>query len=250
METLQTMSWRQVEERLRETDLALVPIGAVEVYGPHMPQGTDGIVASAACEELARRVDCLVTPLIPVGYSAKILGFPGTLTVPPDAVGAYVRGITESLQRFGVRRVLFVSGHAGNVQPVDVVCQNLASPEFRLTQVDIWRFLQPLTRDLVESPAFRFGHAGEVMTSVMLHLHPEYVDMTRATAWMPETEPEPGVSSPRPYRELAPEGLLGDATLATAEKGRRIFELLVDGLESVLTHLRPVGAPAGAPGAR
>lgn len=227
-----TSNWADLEAQATRTDLALVPLGAVEVYGRHMPQGTDGIVALALCRRLATRVDALVAPLIPVGYSAALDAFPTTLSVPQEALGAYTRGVVDSLLGLGVRRILFVNGHAGNVPVIDALSHDLTGPGRRFAQIDIWRFVQPLCEDLLDSEEWKFGHAGETMTSVMLHLHPEYVRMDRATKEDPSTPGRPlGLSAPRSYREYVPAGLLGDATLATAEKGKAIVSRTVDALE-------------------
>jgi creatinine amidohydrolase len=231
MTELLTASWVDVDEAMRRTDLALVPVGAVEVYGPHMPQGTDGIVAVDLCRSLAERVDAVVAPLIPVGYSASLASFPGTLSVAPGALAEYCRGVVASLLAFGARRVLFVNGHAGNVEPIDVLCRELSAPGHRFAQVDIWRYIQPLTAEVLDSVDAKFGHAGEAMTSVMLHLHPELVRMERAGRHAAPAAVPLGLSYPRSYRELAPEGLLGDASIASAAKGRRIVEAAVDALE-------------------
>lgn len=228
-----TSNWLDLETGAKATDLALIPLGAVEVYGRHMPEGTDGIVAQALCRLLAERVDALVGPLVPVGYSAALDAFPTTLSVPPEALVGYVRGIVESLLKLGLRRILFINGHAGNVQPIDAMIRGYLIPERRFAQVDVWRFVQPLCGDLLDSKEWKFGHAGETMTSVMLHLHPEYVRMERATKEDRAGTDQPlGLTWPRSYREYVPTGLLGDATLATAAKGEQIINVTVDALES------------------
>lgn len=233
---LLTANWYDAEAQARRTDLALVPLGAVEVYGTHMPQGTDGIVATALCRSLAGRVPALVAPLIPVGYSATLQSFPTTLSVPTDALVAYSRGVVSSLLQLGARRVLLINGHAGNVQPLDGMCRELEAPDRRFAQVDIWRFIQPITGDVLDSQEWKFGHAGEAMTSVMLHLHPEYVKMDRASKEGPALPGQPlGLSYPRSYRANSPKGLLGDASLATAEKGRVILERTLSALEAFVT---------------
>jgi creatinine amidohydrolase len=230
MSRLAQMNWVDVERKLSGNDLCLIPVGAVEVYGPHMPLGTDGIVAEALAQTVADRLDALVTPLIPVGYSADLLSFPGTLSVPTAAVKQYCAGVAESLFLAGARRILFVNGHLGNVGPIDEVCQDLSRPngQRRLAQVDVWRFIQPLSDGLLRSTEWKFGHAGEAMTAVMLHLHPDWVLMQRAERAAP-TRPadQLGLSRPFSYREFAPMGTLGDATLATAEAGKELFERMV-----------------------
>lgn len=237
MSRLSVMSWTDVEAKLGATDICLVPVGAVEVYGPHMPLGTDGIVAEALCHAVAERTPALVAPLIPVGWSADLLSFPGTLSVPTDAIKAYCRGVAKSLMRNGVRRILFVNGHLGNVIPIDEVCGKLgAGDRRRMAQIDVWRFVQPLSDGLLRSTEWKFGHAGECMTAVMLHLHPEWVHMERAvrgTATRPADQL--GLRRPFSYRAFAPAGVLGDATLATAEVGKELFERMVTAVTAFVT---------------
>ena len=230
-------TWVDVEDRLRHTRRALIPVGAVEVYGPHLPQGTDGIVAAAIAERVGRRTGCLVAPLVPVGWSESLASFPGTLSVSPEAVKAYCAAIVASLYRWGVRCILLLNAHLGNVACLQDLCleQDRPAEDRRLVQIDLWRYIQPFTADLLGSPSWKFGHAGECMTAVMLHLRPDLVRMERAGRFLPaETAAPPGVLAPRPYREWAPQGFLGDATLATAEAGRQIVERCVERLAAFL----------------
>ena len=87
---LQELSWTRAEQALAKTSLALVPVGAVEVDGPHLPQGPDGVVAQEIAKRLAQRVDAVVTPLVPIGCSQALMSFPGTLTVLSASLKAYL----------------------------------------------------------------------------------------------------------------------------------------------------------------
>jgi len=230
-------AWVDVEDRLRRTRCALIPVGAVEVYGPHLPQGTDGIAAAAICEEVGRRTGCLVAPLVPVGWSESLAGFPGTLSVPPEALKAYCAAIVGSLFRWGARSVLLLNAHLGNVPCLQDLCleQDRPAEDRRLVQIDLWRYIQPFTADLLRSASWKFGHAGECMTAVMLHLRPDLVRMDRAGRFLPERAgAPPGVLVPQRYRDQAPEGFIGDATLATAEVGRQIVDRCVEHLVGFL----------------
>jgi creatinine amidohydrolase len=230
-------TWVDVEDRLRRTRRALIPVGAVEVYGPHLPQGTDGIVAAALCEEVGRRTGCLVAPLVPVGWSESLASFPGTLSVSPEVVKSYCAAVVASLYRWGVRSILLLNTHLGNVACLQDLCleQDRPAEGRRLIQIDLWRYIQPFTADLLRSPSWKFGHAGECMTAVMLHLRPDLVRMDRAGRFLPaEAVVPPGVIVPRPYRDQAPHGFFGDATLATVEVGRQIVERCVEQLVAFL----------------
>ena len=225
MKTMLETPWVEQRDQIQKTDLAIIPVGASEVYGPHIPNGTDGLAALALARSVAEQVPVLITPLVPVGYSQRLMDFPGTLSVPAAALKAYLKGIIDSLQVHGIRRVLVINGHAGNVFPISELLQELRDHDkLRGAQIDVWRFIQPLAKDVLESEAYPFGHAGEAMTSVMLHLHPELMHMDRAVKNMPESKPFPDVITVEPYSAMSDSGVLGDATLGTAKKGKVIFE--------------------------
>ncbi len=230
MVAVQYMTWVDFDARRAETDLVLMPLGAVEVYGPHLPMGADGIATTALAERVAERVPAFVAPLIPVGFSEALSEFPGTLSVRPESLLAYTRDIAESFIRWGSRRILFINGHAGNVPYLNDLAQQLEREHgVRCAQIDWWRFIQPLVDDLVESDLLPHGHASEFGTSVMLHLVPEHVRPERAVRTAPAGEPTfPDVLRPASYRAQTATGVLGDATMGAREKGAEVLRRAVE----------------------
>ncbi len=211
------------------TDLVLLPLGAVEIYGPHLPLGADGIATQALAERIAQEEPAFIAPLIPVGYSRKLQGFPGTLSVQPSSLMAYTRDIVESFMVWGAKRFLFLDGHAGNVPYIAELATQLEDEHgIVCAQIDWWRFIQPLVEDLVESDAFPHGHASEFGTSVMLHIVPEHVKMDRLIRDMPTTtDPYPEFIRPNQGRDRSPSGVIGDARLGSAEKGEEVMNRAV-----------------------
>jgi creatinine amidohydrolase len=230
------MPWVDVVAAARATDLCLLPVGAVEAYGPHLPQGSDGLVAEHLAREAADQVSCLVAPLVPVGFSHSLQEFPGTLSVPAGALRAYLAGIAESVLALGVRRVVFVNGHAGNVAVIADLVEDLkrGHPGCRFAQVDVWRFFIPHAAPLMESTLPQ-GHGGEINTSVLLALASHLVRMDRAVSNPPGLDRFPEILHYRSYRDRAPDAVLGDATKGTAEKGR---EVVRRGVERLVEFLR------------
>ncbi len=237
MPLVQHLTWVDFDALRRETDLVLIPLGAVEVYGPHLPMGADGIATLALAQRVAEQVPAFVAPLIPVGFSRSLAEFPGTLSVRPQSLLAYTRDVAESFIRWGCRRILFVNGHAGNVPYLNELALELeATHPVRCAQIDWWRFIQPLVEDLVESDVLPHGHAAEFGTSVMLHLVPEHVRMERAVRTEPAvTDSFADFLRPRSYRAQTETGVLGDATKGTAEKGAEVLRRAV---ERVVTFIR------------
>jgi creatinine amidohydrolase len=223
------MTWVDVAEAATRTDLCLLPLGAVEVYGPHLPLGADGIVSDHLCREVAERVSCFVAPLIPVGFSATLQEFPGTLSVSTAALRGYIEGVVHSLHRFGVRRFLFVNGHAGNVAVIADVVEQMKQtyPKTMYAQVDVWRFVIPHAASVSESPLPQ-GHAAEHGTSVLLAVAPELVKMERAVDNPARGGGFPEIIQYGSYRKRAPDGVLGHATKGSAGKGQIIVQRAVD----------------------
>ena len=118
MSELSKMTWLEIDALRKKTDLAVIPAGAVEVYGQHLPTGSDGIVALALAIALAERIPVAIAPLAPVGESKSLSAFPGTLWVSAESLKAYIGDIARSLIHWGFRRLLFINSHLGNVAPI------------------------------------------------------------------------------------------------------------------------------------
>ena len=237
MTEIAAVSWVEFERQAGRSRIALVPVGAVEANGPHLAQGLDNYVAEALARAVAERTGGYLAPLVPVGWSERLEGPPGMLNVDPHVLEAYCEGIARSLIANGLDRILFVNGHGGNTFSLDLVCHRLEGEltGSRLAHVELWKFLQPLAEDLAEGTENRFGHAGEMPTSLLLHLRPELVDMDAAEDAKPGVPDDPyGLVRPRPYTLRMPRGTLGDSRLATAEKGRILFERMTDELTRFL----------------
>lgn len=180
----------------------MVPLGATEQHGPHLPLGTDTTIALALATGLvAARRDAVVAPPLPYGSSGEHAGFPGTLSIGQEAL----RLVVLELARSWPGRTLFVCAHGGNAEPLAAAMREL--PEARA-----W------------SP--RFGgdaHAGRVETSLMLALEPERVGAPREAGNVaPLAELMPALRSGG-VRAVAPNGVLGDPAGASAHEGRELL---------------------------
>ena len=229
MSAVAYMNWVDFDDQRSQMELVLIPLVTVEVYGPHLPMGADGIATTALALKVAEQVPAFVSPLIPVGFSEALSEFPGTLSVRPSSLIAYTRDVAESFVRWGARRILFVNGHAGNVPYLNELAMDLEQTHsIRCAQIDWWRFIQSLTEDLVESDLLPHGHASEFGTSVMMHLVPEHVRLDRLTRTEPaEKNDFPDFLRPTSYRRQTSTGVLGDAHTGTADKGAEVMRRAV-----------------------
>lgn len=238
---MEFMSWTDYRDLMTTPTCfcCIIPVGAVEAYGPHLPLGTDGLVVARVAELLGNRLRAIVAPLVPVGCSASFMDYPGTLTVSPETLGRYLKEMADSLIRHGCDKIVFLNGHAGNVAVINHVMSELAQcAGVKCVQIDWWRFVIPVAKEVMEDGATSFRHAGELMTSVMLYLFPESVHLERIEAPfpMPSTLPD-GVFLPSRLDPAAHPAAFGDPRLATANKGREVVENALNALEEFIKSL-------------
>ena len=137
-------TWEECRDYLAAHSCAILPMGATEQHGPHLPQNTDTLLAQAAAAGVAHRTCGLLLPAQPVGYSWVWRDFPGSLTFSFDTLRAVVQDLAESLARGGCRSLLIVHGHGANPNPVKYAIREVAD-ELELTEV--WRGLRPCSPD-------------------------------------------------------------------------------------------------------
>ncbi len=232
----------------RDQTLVVIPIAAVEQHGPHMPTGTDFIICSAFAEAVEARLSkqILLTPTVWLGASAHHLRLGSTLNSQLDTYVATLCDIARSLLDDGFRRLLFVNGHGGNVDPMRVAVRQIqpSYPDALLAAGSYWSVADNLIRETLEGAHGTVGHACEFETSMILHLRPELVDNDRlADAGKLVTDQIDGVFLSRDMRQRTREGFTGRPDLATAEKGERLFDGILDRLVSLAERLlqEPVG---------
>jgi creatinine amidohydrolase len=220
-----------------ERAVALLPVGAVEQHGPHLPVGVDALInrgiVEAALPRVAGDVQLLVLPMTWVGRSEEHVDFPGTLTLSAETLQRVWREIGASVARAGVRKLLILNSHGGQIQTMQIVARELRIACGMLVVACSWPQLG-LPDGLVDAEEARFGiHAGDVETSLMLALAPALVDMSRAADFVPLTR---RLRDSHPIliglgaagfgwqaQDLHPAGACGDATRASAERGRTIL---------------------------
>ncbi|WP_232701934.1 creatininase family protein [Halobacterium wangiae] len=230
---LAELSWTDVEAALEGgVDTVVVPLGATEQHGPHLPLDTDTRLAAELAERVARRLGgALVAPAIPVGPSTEHTGFPGTISVSPETLTALLRDYVDSFEAQGFERVVVLPGHGGSFPVVEAAFPELA----RETDVDVIavtglrRYMELLESGLreagidVEEPVV---HAGASETAMVLAVAPELVADD-----LPEGYTGP-VSAAALFAEgvetHADNGVLGDASPATAEAGETVLEHVTD----------------------
>jgi creatinine amidohydrolase len=240
--------------------IAILPTAAIEQHGPHLPVGVDTMIAEGMLAELRRTcpddLDIRILPVQAVGKSNEHLDAPGTLTLDaPTALAAWTQ-IGLSVARTGVRKIVIVNSHGGNLDLVSILSRELRVRAGMFAVKCQWgAFGTP--EGLFSDYEQAYGiHGGEVETSLMLHFRPETVDMAAAERFSSAAEgaaipPVGPISHGWMARDLNPKGTVGDAGLATEEKGRATCAHQVRGFVDLLRAVKaePIErfAPAAPP---
>jgi creatinine amidohydrolase len=229
------MTWQEIAGAGNDTArwIAVLPLAAVEQHGPHLPLGVDTFIAEAYLarvrEILPADLPVTFLPVQRIGVSVEHVAFPGTLTLSASAAIAAWTEIGESLVRAGLRKLVLITSHGGNVAAMELVARDLRARHGMLAVTVGWhRFGYP--ESTFSSEEKRHGiHGGDIETSLMLAGKPETVrrehapDATPATIAMAEEFKWLGAYRPAGFawmtQDLNPTGAVGDATLATAAKG-------------------------------
>ncbi len=218
--------------------IAVLPLAATEQHGPHLPVGTDVMIAEAYLalvrELLPDSIPATFLPLQPVGISTEHIGYPGTLTLPADVALKTWRALGESVARAGIKKLVTVTSHGGNSAAMTLVAQDLRANFGLLAVTTGWsRFGAP--EGLFSEEELRHGvHGGAVETSVMLARYQQHVRKDKIADFRPHS-----IAMEKDYRWLAAHrpapfawqaqdlhlsGAAGDATQASAEKGQRLLD--------------------------
>ena len=235
-----------------ETTIAVLPVAAIEQHGPHLPVSTDTTIMQGMLETvfplLPEDLDARFLPVQAVGKSNEHLHAPGTLTLPaPLLIEAWTE-LGLSVARAGVRKIVFVNSHGGNEEIMGIVARELRVRARMLAVKTSWqRFGRPAGMYTDEEE--RLGiHGGDVETSLMLHFRPDLVDMAKARDFSSATtradetfeflKPQGTHAFAWIASDINPAGVAGNASIATADKGRATAEFQAAGFMRLLSDVR------------
>jgi len=251
--SLSEMTGVEVEEALKITQTILIPVGATEHHGAHLPLGTDSMEAREICRRATlalRERDCPVVfgPVIPFGTSSFHMAFPGTISLTSATLTRLLHEICLSLYKGGFRNFIFIHGHDGNLPSMMVAAQEIVDATEEARSV-VLNWLTPLSKAYgsIQKSKKGEGHGGEGETSRLMVTHPEIVYPERQVAHHLPPEVMRKIQGPehiktgggifyatRSYRDHTPYGHIGDPSLAQAETGEKGYKVIVDWIADVI----------------
>lgn len=222
-------SWTEVRD-WAATDglLAFLPVGALEEHGPHLPLGTDTMVAVHSARLLAEHFDGLLLPAVPYGETWATSGYPGTVSLSPATVTAVAVDIGRAVADFGVRGIVIVNGDFGNRVPLAAAARTLNAAGVAAMVLDYPGLDEAIAEHRRSVPLVGgMNHAEEIETSMVLAVDPELVYQERYVAEYPTLPVDFGL---RPLRlhEVSTSGVFGDPGPASAETGELLYTGVVE----------------------
>ena len=236
----------------RPGSILVIPVGSVEQHGHHLPFATDSLLVSAvtnaAVDRVADDLPILVTPTIWTGHSPHHRGFGGTLSIPFDTMKQMVIDLADSALDNDFDSILLVNGHGGNKALISAVLGEIGRehPNVETAGFTYFELAADAIGELRESTQSGMAHAGEYETSLLMYLLDEFViESEFEDTYYVDNYEHVGVdlldggpmSVYRSFTQYSDSGAVGDSTLASADKGERIFELVTDEYEAILRSL-------------
>src|SRR5258706_11153182 len=242
MNRLSDMTWPELAAAIaRGSTTVIVPLGAPEQHGPHLPPGTDTLLAAALAERLASRLPgALIAPTLPVGCSDEHSGFPGLLSLDTATLAGVLTDCARRMRAWGLPRLVVLSAHGGHGDALALAAEWIGRelPGLRLS-IPGQLYAASAVREIARRegiPLTALGlHAGEGETSQLLHVCPDLVRLDRAApGFVGDMEQIVPALRAVGLPPVTPNGVLGDPSRAQADRGARYLDALADRLATEL----------------
>lgn len=232
------LTWPEMNQAIQDQKVVILPTGSTEQHGRHLPLDTDAFLTETVCLEVARRAADRVLVLPPISYGLNMhhMDFPGTIHIEPEVFIAFCLNITKSVAYHGFERILLVNGHGSNGPLVDLVARKTVLATGSIcAATSYFPFAMPAFDKVRDTDTL--AHADEFETSLYLYLAPERVRIDRRVKGSDRVGRYVSSDSTSTYARFndfwgrwTTDGVHGDPTTATAEKGEAIYEAAVTGL--------------------
>jgi creatinine amidohydrolase len=248
---LAEMTWLDARAAAESGKLAILPTGAIEAHGPHLPLDCDTQQAETFAVLLADRIDAVAAPVVPYGYSMTFQHFPGTISLAIETYQQVVFEICVGLVNSGFRRVLILNGNRPNGTSNDAVARRVVDAVGdrvdQITSISYWEPAAQAIHEMRSSPVGGMGHACEFETSFQLATRPELVHLDRLEGvaqpligWdLVAPEPPTRTYAPWPNPADGHPAIFGSPSFASTEAGRGFLDTALEGLVSMAEGLAP-----------
>lgn len=231
---LNQLTWPQAEEQIKKMPVALVPVGATEQHGRHLPIGTDVFLAEKLASMVSDRTGALVYPSVNFGYSWVWRDRVGTVSMRQPVLQEILKDVVRSVERYGIQMVLFINGHEANSATLKYAVREIQDE----TKVKVLGMFYPgwqqVYQEYMESPTWGgMFHACEFETSLMLATNEELVHMEDAVREYPERPLYYGMDNTS-IGDLSSSGTYGDPTVATKKKGEKMLEIFAENIVKLI----------------
>ncbi len=244
------LSWPELKEAVAQKRVIVLPTGSTEQHGPHLPLDVDNFLCQSVCEGAAALApdDVLLMPPLSYGFNWHHIDFPGTIGIAWHHYVRFILDIVRSVAHHGFRKVLIVNGHGSNRPLVEVVARQ-ATMDYDVVcaALDYFEVATEAVHRLRESPKGWVAHADEMETSLYLYLRPEGVrkdlaarenNMLPSEFWWQDLEQGGRVGMMEWWSSFSHSGVLGDPTLATAEKGEALYRAATEELAKLIREFK------------
>ena len=255
------LTWTEIQQMQDKTNTVIIqPIGAIEQHGPHLPLAVDSTISlgvlGKALSKLPPKIPAYSLPCLYYGKSNEHDGFPGTISLSATTLLSVIREMADSIYQAGFRKLVLMNSHGGQPQIMEIAARDIHQqyPDFAVFPMFTWR-VPNMAAELISQEELEYGiHAGDAETSIMLSLLPEQVKMERAVKEYPSGLPQDSLLSMEgklPFawltRELTKTGVMGNATVATKEKGDLLLESVSDGWVQLIQDIYQFRQPMNEP---
>ncbi len=234
---------------LEQRAVVIVPVGSVEQHGPHCPQDVDISVPyhlAIRAAEAIHDFPVVVAPPVALGFTHYNMGEIGTITLGLETFIAVLCDVSRSIWANGFRRIVLLNGHGGNEQPTWSASVKLAEEDVWALAITYWNMARDELLAWSEADAGSIGHGGEWETSLQLYLRPQLVhlDLAVKDEWRRHFSPavQRFATFPERRREME-HGVMGDPFVASAAKGERLFNVLLERLVALCHEFHEVDPP-------